>query len=478
MTAKAENNRQDALPLEEVLRAIPEEITETGESTDPLGELIDRISTRKVPVNSFSRLWALGNMQAKVTIGYLAYALRSSFSNKTAKQKLLNETHLKAALKLLATMGYLRGAVMKVGQLLSNMPHIVPGEVIDTLERLQFEAPPMHYSLIREVFLDEFGKDPREVFATFDKQAFAAASLGQVHRATLKSGEEVAVKIQYPSMAATIRSDLANMRKILLPMKLKKEGRYLAGHLKDVESVLLGETDYRKEAKLLKEAHRFFTPEDAIVVPRVWAEYSTDRVLTTDLLKGRHAADFLKENPDQASRDRFGTLISRAIFRLWGKARTIYADPNPGNFLLLDDGRLGLIDFGCCRTLTEEEWQFQIKSENALMQGDLENLQEVVAIACLYKNSAEMEPERLALLIELSLWQGEPAIKEGPFDFGDREFYQRGLDIFTELTRKGHIRNNSLYIWWTRLIFGHRTLLYRLGSKVDYRGIYLREKTY
>ena len=96
----------------------------------------------------------------------------------------------------------------------------------------------MHYALIREVFLDEFGKEPEELFASFDKQAFAAASLGQVHRATLKSGEEVAVKIQYPNMAATIRNDLASLRKIVLPMKLKAEGRYLFDHLDEIESML------------------------------------------------------------------------------------------------------------------------------------------------------------------------------------------------------------------------------------------------
>ena len=477
MTAKNDNNEK-VLPLDKVMQEIPEEIKGTDEVNDPLEQLISQINTKNVPVNSLTRLWALGSMQAKVAVGYLAYAMRSSFSNKTEQQRLLNETHLKGALKLLATMGYLRGAVMKVGQLLANMPHVVPEEVAETLERLQFEAPPMHYSLIREVFLDEFCKDPTEIFATFDKKAFAAASLGQVHRATLKSGEEVAVKIQYPNMSATIRSDIANLRKILLPMKLKKEGRYIFSHLTDVETVLIGETDYEDEARFMNKAREYFGPDDEIVVPKVWDEYSTDRVLTTDFLGGKHAADFLKTNPDQGSRDHFGTLISRAILRIWGAAKTLYADPNPGNFLFLDDNRLGLIDFGCCRTLSNEEWRLQGKAENSLLENDEETLEQMVAKACLFESPEEMEPERMELLMKLSLWQAEPAMKEGPFDFGDRDFYQRGIDLFTESTRKGYFRGNSLYIWWTRLIVGHRTLLYRLGSKVDYHGVYMEEKTY
>lgn len=477
MAAKTDNSK-NGLPLDKVIQAIPEGITEKGETKDPLGDLISQISTRKVPVSSLTRLWALGSMQAKVAVGYLAYAMRSSFSNKTEKQRLLNETHLKAALKLLGTMGYLRGAVMKIGQLLANMPHIVPEEVAETLERLQFEAPPMHYSLIREVFLDEFGKEPTEMFASFDKQAFAAASLGQVHRATLKSGEEVAVKIQYPNMAATIRADIGNLRKILLPMKLKNEGRYIFGHLSDVETVLTAETDYLAEARFLKKAREFFNPEDEIVVPKVWEEYSTDRALTMDFLKGKHAADFLKKNPDQSSRDHFGTLISRAILRIWGRAKTLYADPNPGNFLFLDDNRLGLIDFGCCRTLTTEEWQFQVQAEESLLRGDHEEMNQIIARATLFEGPEEMEPERLELMMKLSIWQAEPAMKPGVFDFGNREYFQRGIDLYMEATRKGYIRNNSIYIWWTRLIFGHRTLLYRLGSKVDYHRIYMDEKNY
>ena len=165
MIAKS-REKKDSPVLDEVIGAIPEEIAGEPESFDPLGDLILQISSKKVPVNSITRLWALGGMQAKVAVGYIAYALRSSFSNETEKQKLLNEAHLKAALELLGTMGYLRGAVMKVGQLLANMPHIIPEELSDTLEKLQFEAPPMHYSLIREVFLDEFGKNSSLVART------------------------------------------------------------------------------------------------------------------------------------------------------------------------------------------------------------------------------------------------------------------------------------------------------------------------
>jgi predicted unusual protein kinase regulating ubiquinone biosynthesis (AarF/ABC1/UbiB family) len=114
-------------------------------------------------------------------------------------------------------MGYMRGAVMKVGQLLANLPTLLPDQIADVLASLHFEAPPMHYGLIRETLLDELGNEPEKIFDSFDRKAFAAASLGQVHRARLKNGEDVAVKIQYPNIARTINADLRNLRTVMQP---------------------------------------------------------------------------------------------------------------------------------------------------------------------------------------------------------------------------------------------------------------------
>src|SRR5436305_9088101 len=119
---------------------------------------------------------------------------------------------------MLAGMGYLRGAVVKVAQALANLPGAVPDEIVATLEYLHFQAPPMHFALLREHVRNELGGDPAEVFASFETRAFAAASLGQVHRARLKSGEEVAVKVQYPGIGTSVRSDFRNLLALMLPL--------------------------------------------------------------------------------------------------------------------------------------------------------------------------------------------------------------------------------------------------------------------
>lgn len=195
------------LTIRELLASLPETSGAPGGEAPAekapsaaLDVLRERLSRGPVPLGAVRRLSLLGSLQAKVAVAYLFYWIRSWFHDAGERERDLAETHLAVALKLLDSMAYLRGAAMKAGQTLANFPDIVPDEIVETLERLHFEAPPMHYSLIREQLHRELGGDPEDVFEDFEREAFAAASLGQVHRARLKGGEEVAVKVQYPGI--------------------------------------------------------------------------------------------------------------------------------------------------------------------------------------------------------------------------------------------------------------------------------------
>src|SRR2546423_12993141 len=208
----------------ELLAALPEAAEESAiEKGHTLPVLLETWSQRPVPVGRFRRLGMLGTLPAKIAAAYLFYWLRGWFKDADENQRLLAETHWRTALRLLDSMSYLRGAAMKVGQTLANFPDIAPTQFVDTLAQLHFNAPTMHWSLLKEMVFNELGDDPENLFASFDKRAFAAASLGQVHRATLKSGEEVAVKIQYPGIARTIRDDFRNLFLLLLPARLTRD---------------------------------------------------------------------------------------------------------------------------------------------------------------------------------------------------------------------------------------------------------------
>lgn len=460
--------------LEALRRALPKEraIDPTGRQ---LAQLIDRIANQRVPVNGLSRLWTLGSLQARVAAGYAAYWLRSRLADGDERQRLKSEAHLAAAVKLFGTMGYLRGAVMKVGQMLANLPEVVPEEFGEVLAALHFQAPPMHFAMVQELFLDEFGREPEELFASFDRKAFAAASLGQVHRARLHSGEEVAVKIQYPGISRTIMTDLRNLRLLLQPLALGKEWQNTLDKLNDIEQMLLQETDYEQEARFSRQVRTLFTAEERVVVPKVFDSYSTKRVLTTEFLDGCHMERFLASNPSQAERDHYTTLLTVATMRAYYRLHWFMADPHPGNFIFMPDGRLGLIDFGCTRPMTDDEWSRIQELEEAHHKGQTERFDQVIARASLYDSPEEMGTDQLAAVRRGVLWNMEPWLKEGLFDFGDREFFMRGIDSIMELTRKGYTRGSPLYLWSTRFVLGGRAVCYRVRGRCEFREIFLRE---
>ena len=240
--------------ISELIAALPEEPAEPSSSAATESAApVSRMSFEPIPIGRFRRFSTLSTLQAKIAAAYLFYWLRGWFKSADEQQRLLAETHWRTALRLLDSMSYLRGAAMKVGQTLANFPDIAPREIVETLEKLHYDVPPMHWSLLREMVHNELGDDPENIFAEFDKRAFAAASLGQVHRARLKTGEEVAIKIQYPGIARTIREDFRNLQPFLLPARLTKDWENTKDQFEDLRMRLEQETDYELEASNLRE---------------------------------------------------------------------------------------------------------------------------------------------------------------------------------------------------------------------------------
>lgn len=426
-------------------------------------ELLARLSRQQIPTGALTRLWAVGSTQARISMNYLAAWLRGGFADQEEKERLRGEAHLAAGLKLLATMGYLRGAVMKVGQILANLPEVVPEEIAETLGALHFEAQPMHYAMVREVFLDELGDGPESLFAEFDKKAFAAASLGQVHRARLRSGEEVAIKVQYPHMARTIKADLANLRFLLKPLTRSADWPHLQEGLRDIEQMLAREADYRQEAQFCRAAGLLFATEaDGVVIPRVHEQFSSRKILTMDYLPGVHLKDFLATDPPQAARDHYAELLATVSLRFYYRGRSLFADPHPGNFLFMPDGRLGVVDFGCTRCFSDREWQLQSELEEAFFAGDTLTIRRLIAESC-YLDPGEAE--LLDTLSRALAWQLEPMASKGLFDWGDGGFFRRGVAIYGELLRKRLTRGMPHYIWTNRFLFGFRAISYRLRGR-------------
>jgi predicted unusual protein kinase regulating ubiquinone biosynthesis (AarF/ABC1/UbiB family) len=451
----------------ELIAALPE--STDGSEVQERGSLPAQMqswSMRPVPVGRFRRLRMLGTLQAKIGAAYLFHWLRGWFKDADENKRLLAETHWRTALSLLDSMSYLRGAAMKVGQTLANFPDIVPDEFVATLDQLHFDAPPMHWSLLREMVHDQLGDEPENLFASFDKRAFAAASLGQVHRAQLKTGEQVVLKIQYPGIARTIRDDFRNLLVFLLPARLSRDWDNTKEQFDDLRTRLERETDYVQEAATLAKARSLFREDDGIVVPRVFPEYSTSRVLAMERLEGLHLEEFLATNPSQERRDEFARKLLRAWYRMMFSGRLLYADMHPGNFVFMEDDRLGVIDFGFMLELDDTLWELFRKMDRPLTTGLRDD-----RIAAMKEWSGigddPVEHDRLRLNEEYADWSWRSRYCGGEFDFGDAVDFRRGVDLFVQMVRKRYSRSRPCTPVIARQHFGWRSMLYRLGAKVD-----------
>ena len=461
----------------ELMAALPDLDSDEGfAGRDPLQEALADLTRRAVPEGALRRLWAFGGLQAQIALAYLAYWARSWFLDGERRERDLADAHLRAALKMLRTMGYLRGAAMKLGQALANFPDLIPDQFVETLERLHFEAPPMHFALLREQVRNELGQEPEEAFATFNPRAFAAASLGQVHRAVMKSGRDAAVKIQYPAIGRSIRSDFRNLSAVLLPLRLGRGWEPLKHQLEELRRVIERETDYQLEAECQRRACSLFYEDDSIVVPRVHNELSTRRVLTMDYLDGVHIPSFLAGEPPQELRDHFGGLIFQAGCRLHYAGRLLYADPHPGNYLFRADDRLGLLDFGCVRPYSDVEWECCRLCDLAIRGGD-DDVVRALRSSLGLGEGEEIDAELLTKNLEFGRWMWRPYWHEGPFDFGDPAYLREGVDLFAAVGRaritSPWLPMNAFIARWN---FGTVAMLYRLRARVDVRSIYLSER--
>jgi aarF domain-containing kinase len=436
--------------------------------------ITSQIQTKKIPTTSLLRMWSLGSTHAKIAANFLSYAVQRNLLAGDKRQQAFNQAQLKSALQLLGTMGYLRGVVMKVGQLFANLPYIIGPELIEIFESMQFQAPPMHFSLIRELFLDELGQEPEDIFATFDRHAFAAASLGQVHRARLHDGTEVAVKIQYPDIARTIEADFNALGILLQTMRFKGDFQYLRAHVLDAKEVILQEVDYLQEAAYMEKNRLEFLTSD-VVVPRSYPKYSSAKVLTMDYLPGKHLQDFLAEKPSLQQRNHFGELISYALIHSFFSFHCIYADLHPGNFIFMDDGRLGFLDFGCFRQFSDKRWHFQLESEEAMFCNDQEKILQFIAKISFHDNPDEIDKNLAKLMLRQVDWVVRPITTSGSFDFANKPYVDEGVALFKEIIHHGYSRTDSFYNWSNRALLGHRSLMYRLGCNFDYGSMYLRE---
>ncbi|TVR02964.1 MAG: AarF/ABC1/UbiB kinase family protein [Deltaproteobacteria bacterium] len=318
------------------------------------------------PPTRGKRLWKLASMSASVAGDFARTRLRNTFRSQEDAEADQRESFRRSGERIAETLGQLKGAAMKVGQMASVGADLLPRELSDALRVLQREAPPMPIEVIEEQIEREFGVIPERLFASFNPEPFAAASIGQVHRATTDDGVEVIVKVQYPGVDDSVDTDLNHLR-----FALRASGMVGRHHrdafdrlFEELRSKLHEELDYTNEAhnlRLLREVHR----DDPFVhLPEVIGERSAKRVLTLSFEDGTPLRE-VEDTWPQDLRNTIGANLVRLLARQIFDARLIHADPNPGNFAFRDDGTIVLYDYGCVKALdpdTMDAWEHGIRA--------------------------------------------------------------------------------------------------------------------
>ena len=252
-----------------------------------------------------------------------------------------------------ATLGTMKGVLMKLGQMASYVDDGLSPAARRTLSRLQDSVPPMSPELAAGVITEELGLPPEQVFATWDPQPIAAASIGQVHRAITRDGRAVAVKVQYPGIAETIEADLGNVALLRRMLKITAPAQDVDALITELRERISEELDYRREARNQQSFADYFDGHPTIHVPRIVSELSTRRVVTSELADGARFAE-LASWP-QAERDLAAETIYRFVFRSLYEAHAFNGDPHPGNYLFHGGGRVTFLDFGLVKHFTDEE---------------------------------------------------------------------------------------------------------------------------
>lgn len=417
------------------------------------------------------RFMKLAGMSASIAGNFARNRLKGAMGTLTEEERLREREQLftQVGEQIANTLGEMKGAVMKVGQIASQFKDVFPKEIADALAKLQKESPPMPFGVIERQIRTELGKEPSEIFAEIDSKPFAAASIGQVHRARTKDGQDVVIKVQYPGVDQCVESDLKHLRLALkLAGVLKVDKDMLDAVFGEIRRSLVDELDYVKEAENVREFAAFHASDPKIIVPRVFEEYTSTRVLTLAFEPGDDIRHVQAPRYSQEMVNELGHRLFNAIgMQIYG-LNAVHCDPHPGNFAFRTDGSLIIYDYGCVKKIKPEIVEFFRTITRASLNHDYSAIEQALIGVGVRNtdNVPHIPAEFYAPWVEITL----KAFSDTPFDFGSATLHED----MTKQARK------SLKYWDAfqpspdtllvdRAIGGHYWTLKQLGVNTAFR---------
>ena len=353
----------------------------------------------KIPKGRVRRSAKLGTALGMEATRYAGTRTANVARSREEAERRLEARHLETAIRMASILGEMKGAAMKLGQLASFVDtEFLPPEYAEMyqeqLAALRTSAPSMPWDRVRTVLDEEYRGEPiDELFAEVEEEAFAAASIGQVHRGSLHDGRRVALKIQYPGIAEALESDLRNASMIVRLARAIAPGLDAKEVAEELRLRVMEELDYEYEAQSQRSFARAYRDHPFIYVPDVLTRLSRRRVLVTEYVEGLQFPE-VKELP-QADRDRFGEIIFRFCFGSIYHLQQFNADAHPGNYLLMADERVAFLDFGMTKRLDRDQIELEQRAVDAAARRDPEALREALHYLGFVKNPSKFDAERL-----------------------------------------------------------------------------------
>ena len=441
------------------------------------------------PASRLGRLARLGALSTRAlpiateALRRAAFGKRSDPGAELEAQKRVLENAKKTAEAMLKTLGEMKGLPLKLGQMASYIDGLAPPgyeeKFQEVLKKLQAKAPPLSREAAVRVVTKELGP-PEEIFASFELDPFAAASIGQVHRATTKGGDVVAVKVQYPDIDKAIINDLKSVS--MLESMIAPVGRryHSKETLEEIKEVFLAELDYGLEAENAEMFRLIHDGDEEIVIPRVWNALSTRRVLTLEMIGGEDYAAFCAR-ATQDERNAASATIWRFMFRSLFKHGVLYADPHPGNYRFLGGGRVAFLDYGCVKKMPPHLLAGTKRYLITAMDQDWEAFE----LACIevlgYDRS---DPEAFKLFVDYSKMILEPLTTDATFRHthavareavaflvrGSRQIMKpKEGDVLPNLPKPIHMPQDHTFM--NRLQWGLASVMAGLGGEGNWRRI-------
>jgi predicted unusual protein kinase regulating ubiquinone biosynthesis (AarF/ABC1/UbiB family) len=356
------------------------------------------VARDKIPTSRVGRTAKIGGLAAGQAIRQAGTRAANVTRTKQGRDAALERRHIEAAEQIVTALGTMKGAAMKIGQVMSFLDvGLVPEEYREEFQHklaaLRDAAPTVTFKQMRAVIEDELGEPLKEIFDEFEQEPIAAASIGQVYRARLHDGHEVAVKVQYPGVSAAVRADMQNLGLILRLAKRIAPGMDPKAIGQEIRSRIQEELDYELEAQNQRTLARIFRGHPFIVIPEVVSSLSRERVMVSEFVEGTGFEE-LKGYPHD-ERDRIGEILFRFYFGCLYRHGQFSGDPHPGNSMLLDDGRMAFFDFGLFKRMPPGAVELEIEVARAVIEGDTETIMRLGTETGFFPEPERFKPDRV-----------------------------------------------------------------------------------